>query len=38
MKLKPNLRVACIIRGKNIIFAKGQNEIQPGDAAKGITP
>ena len=37
MKLKPNLRVACIIRGKHIIIAKGQDDIRPGDAVIVIT-
>jgi trk system potassium uptake protein TrkA len=37
LKLKQNLRVACIIRGKDIIIAKGENEILPRDTVIVIT-
>lgn len=32
LKLKPNLLVAAILRGKTVIIPRGQDVIQPGDA------
>ena len=37
MKLKNNLRVACISRRGKVIFPRGQDTIQPGDGVIIVT-